>query len=266
MAKRNMQKKITVLIPCFNEEKGIGKVIDGIPRALLKKRGYRTEIIVINNNSIDKTEQVAKKKKVKVIFEAKKGKGNALKTGFSYLSEDTTYVVMLDGDNTYKGNEIPRLLEPLENNFCDVIVGSRLSGKIRYGSLKAQHRLANWFYTFLVRHIYRVNITDVLSGYFAWKKEVIDVLSPHINSRGFAIEMEMITKMVLLKKTIYSVPITYDKREGESKLQTIRDGVKVLGPLFLNFYWRPHKIVKRKTRHILTFFPPFLYQNLKKLL
>lgn len=232
-------KKITVLIPCFNEEKGIGNVIDGIPVDVLKKRGYKTEIIVINNNSTDKTEEHARQKKVTVIFEATRGKGNALRTGFSHVSSDTTYVVMLDGDDTYKGKEILRLIEPLENNFCDVIVGSRLSGKIRYGSLKAQNRLANWFCTFLVRHIYQVNVTDVLSGYFAWKKEVIDVLLPHITSHGFSIEMEMITKMVLLKKTIYSVPITYDKREGETKLQAVRDGIKILGPLFLNLIWKP---------------------------
>ena len=104
--------KITILIPCHNEEKGIGSVIDGVPRRLLRRLGYKTEIIVINNNSTDRTAHIAEKRKVTVIVEEKKGKGNAIKTGFYSVSPDTKYVVMLDGDNTYKTKEIRSLIEP----------------------------------------------------------------------------------------------------------------------------------------------------------
>lgn len=245
----NKLKKITVLIPCHNEEKGIGKVIDGIPVVKLKKMGYKTEVIVINNNSTDRTEHIAKKRKVTVIHEEKKGKGCAIQAGFMHVSKDTKFVVMLDGDDTYKGKEIPRLIEPLENNFCDVIIGTRLGGKTRDGAFRTQNRMANWFYTFLVRHIYRANVTDVLSGYFAWKKEVVDLLLPHIHSRGFSIEIDMITKMVLLGKSIYSVPVTYDRREGESKIEALKDGIIILGVLFLNVIWKPN--IKSSRRQIL---------------
>src|SRR5258708_26029733 len=98
----NTQEKVTILIPCHNEEKGIGSVIDGIPLRLLNKLGYDTEVIVINNNSTDRTAQIAEKRNARVIVEEKKGKGNAIKTGFNSVSPDTAYVVMLDGDNTYK--------------------------------------------------------------------------------------------------------------------------------------------------------------------
>ncbi len=234
-------EKIAVLIPCYNEEKGIEKVIDSVPVDTLNNLGYETQIIVINNNSTDKTADLARQRNTKVVNEKRKGKGNALKTGFNALDKDVKYVVMLDGDNTYYASEIQRLIEPLANNFCDVIVGSRLGGKMKKNSFKFSRRLANWGYTFLVRQFYQANVTDVLSGYFAWKKEVIDELNPHLKSNGFAIEMEMITKMVKLGFEIYSVPITYNTREGETKINSITDGVKILKMFFKNLFWVPSK-------------------------
>ncbi len=236
-----MMKKIAIVIPCHNEEKGIVKVIEDIPLKLLKKRGYQTEVLVIDNNSTDRTAQVAEEKGARVIYEPKRGKGNAILAGFNALSDDTNYVVMLDGDNTYRPQEIFRLIEPLENNFCDVVVGSRLGGKIKKDAFKLQNRMVNWIYTFLVRQFYRANVTDVLSGYFAWKKEVIDELKHHLKSNGFSIEMEMITKMTLLKYEIYSVPITYEMREGETKIDSLKDGVSILSMLFKNLMWKPIK-------------------------
>jgi len=235
----NQLSKITILIPCHNEEKGIGTVIDTVPLRFLKKMGYKTEIIVINNNSTDRTAQVAMKRKVTVIVEGKKGKGNAMITGFHAVSADTEIIVMLDGDNTYKSSEIPRLIEPLMNNFCDVVVGSRLGGKMKKNSLKIQNRIVNWGYTFLVRQFYRTNITDVLSGYFAWKKEAIDILVPHLVSEGFEIEMEMLTKMEKLGFEVYSVPITYDQREGNTKIEAVRDGLRILTIFLSNLTWSP---------------------------
>lgn len=234
-------KKIAILIPCHNEEKGIGRVIDAIPSGFLKQLGCIAEVIVINNNSTDKTVEVAKNRNAIVIHETKKGKGNALITGFNSLSSDTKFVIMLDGDNTYKPQEIPRLIEPLMNNFCDVIIGSRLSGKMKKNSLRLRNRVANWVYTFIVRHFYRANTTDVLSGFFAWKKEVIDKLTPYLESEGFEIEMEMITKMTKLGFEMYSVPITYDLREGETKIQALKDGLRILTVFVKNLTWSPKK-------------------------
>jgi cellulose synthase/poly-beta-1,6-N-acetylglucosamine synthase-like glycosyltransferase len=106
-------KKITILVPCYNEERGIGKVIDNVPNGKLANLGYRTEVIVIDNNSTDNTIEVALEKGSKVVSEKNQGKGNAIRTGFKIISDDTKYVIMLDGDNTYKSNEIPRLIENL---------------------------------------------------------------------------------------------------------------------------------------------------------
>jgi dolichol-phosphate hexosyltransferase len=232
-------RKLTVLIPCHNEEKGISKVIHTIPMRILNKLEIVTEVIVIDNNSTDKTVQNARAANAIVIREEKKGKGNAILTGFNSVQSDTHFVVMLDGDNTYKSKEIVRMIEPLMNNFCDVVVGSRLGGKIKKNSLKFQNRIVNWIYTFMVRQFYKANVTDVLSGYFAWKKEVLDVLAPHLESEGFEIEMEMITKMKRLGFEMFSVPITYDEREGETKIESIKDGIKILHMFAKNLIWSP---------------------------
>ncbi|MFH1209978.1 MAG: glycosyltransferase family 2 protein [archaeon] len=233
-------KKLTVLIPCYNEELLVGEVIDYIPIDLFKKLDIKVEIIVIDNNSTDKTAEIAKSKGARVIFEKKRGKGNALKTGFKNISKDTDYVVMLDGDSTYKSKEMLRMIEPLYSDFCDVVIGSRLSGKMKSGSMTYFNRIGNWFFTFLVRYFYQGNVTDVCTGYFAWKREVVENLVKYLDSGGFSIEMEMVTKMVKLKYSIFSVPVTYRHRNGtKSRLRPIKDGLGILSVFFKNLNWKP---------------------------
>ena len=229
------------MIPCYNEEKGIGNTIEGIPKKKIKEAGFDIEVLVIDNNSKDRTAEVARKKGARVIVERKQGKGNAIRAGFSNISKDSDYVVMIDGDNTYKAHEILRVIEPLENGFCDVIVGSRLEGRMTRNAMSFSHRLANWFFTFITRQFYGANVTDTCTGYFAWKRGVIVKLNGYVESPGFAIEAEMITKMAKLGYKIYSVPITYDPRHGESKLAPISDGLKITWMLFKNITWKPGK-------------------------
>ena len=238
-------KKITVLIPCYNEENGIADVIKSFPISLMRAHGYKLEIIVIDNNSSDRTAEIAKSCGVKVIYEPKKGKGNAMRTGFYNILKDTDYVVMLDGDNTYRPEEILRMVEPLNSGFCNVVIGSRLGGRIIEGSMTSTNRIGNWIFSHFVRYLYQVNVTDVLTGYFAWKREAIERLRPYLTSDGFAIEMEMVTKMARLSEDIYSVPITYYVRTGKSNLHPFYDGVRILIMLLRNLRWRP-KIQKVK--------------------
>jgi glycosyltransferase involved in cell wall biosynthesis len=232
-------KKISVVIPCYNEEQGVGAVIKNFPQEQIRQRGYELSILVIDNNSTDNTTAVARALGAKVIYEPKKGKGNAIRTGFYNIDQDTDFVVMLDGDDTYKAHEILRLVEPIDSGFSDVIIGSRLGGKIRKGGMRGFNRLGNWGFSFLVRTIYRVNVTDTLTGYFAWRADVVRELRKHVVSSGFAIEMEMITKMARLNYSMYSVPITYAPRLGESSLRPIHDGIRILREFLRQLTWQP---------------------------
>jgi glycosyltransferase involved in cell wall biosynthesis len=182
---------------------------------------------------------VARQHGARVVHEPKQGKGNAMQTGFYNISDDAEYVVMLDGDDTYKASEMIRMLEPLSSGFADAITGSRMGGKIKPGSMRAFNRLGNWLFSFLVRTAYQVSVTDTLTGYFAWRREALVKLRPYIKSSGFAIEMEMITKMARMGFQIYSVPITYEPRLGESSLRPIGDGFRILKTWAHQLHWKP---------------------------
>lgn len=233
------RQKITALIPCFNEAEGIADVLNSFPKRQIERFGYDLEIVVIDNNSSDGTGDIARKLGATVIHEPKKGKGNAIRTGFFSIADDTDFVVMLDGDSTYRPEEIIRLVEPLQSGFADAIIGTRLGGKMQEGSMKGFNRMGNWVYSFLVRIVYQVNVTDVLTGYFAWKRQSIERLRPHLYSEGFAIEMEMVTKMAKLGEEIYSVPISYHPRAGESNLSPIYDGIRIMQMFAKNLFWNP---------------------------
>lgn len=241
MNKTKSLKKISALIPCYNEEEGIADVINSFPIEKLNSNGYELEIIVIDNNSVDNTSSIARSLGAKVLHEPKKGKGNAMKKGFYSISDDTDYVIMLDGDNTYRPEEVMRLVELLDSGFCNVVIGSRLGGKISEGSMTTTSRIGNWLYSNLVRSFYRVNVSDVLTGYFAWKRDALIRLRPHLKSSGFAIEMEMVTKMAKLGEDIYSVPVSYCARAGETKLNPFYDGVRILWMFTQNLFWNPNQ-------------------------
>jgi dolichol-phosphate mannosyltransferase len=226
------------MIPCYNEEKGLPKVIKFIPKDKLKALGYKTDILVIDNNSCDKTSKVAKQLGARVVFEKKQGKGHAVKTGIKNLG-NTDIVVMLDGDDTYDPREMLRLIEPIDSGFCDVVLGSRLSGKMMGNSMSLFNRIGNWIFTFLVRTFYQGNVTDVCTGYFAWEGNKIKELGKYLESDGFSIEMEMVAKMSKLNFEIFSVPITYNTRKGRTSLRPFGDGKKIVHAWLRNLLWKP---------------------------
>ncbi len=247
-------KTVAIVIPCHNEAAGIAAVIKKLPRQELAARSFDLKVYVVDNNSSDRTAQLARQAGAIVIHESRQGKGYALRAGFRAVSKDVDYVVMIDGDDTYSPEEILRMIEPLHSDFCDVVVGSRLGGSIQGSAMTTLNLIGNWLFTNLVRTVYRANVTDVLTGYFAWKKQALDGLYPHLRSEGFAIEMEMVTKMARLGQRLTSVPISYHPRAGESNLHPLRDGSRILKMFLRNLGWNatrkplaaplnPHKIV-----------------------
>ena len=182
-----------------------------------------------------------------MIKEPKQGKGFAIRTGFRNVPDDTAIVAMIDGDCSYDIKELPRLLEPLESNFGDVIVGSRLHGKLLNGSMLMFNRVGSWLFTFLARLGYRTNVTDVCSGFFAWKKNVVDELAPYLESNSFSIEIEMVAKLAKMNYSCYSVPISYYPRNGKSRLKPIKDGMVILYSWLKYLNWNREKaIVERR--------------------
>lgn len=238
------QHIVSVVIPCHNEEESIAHVLKGFHKGMLGKETFSFDLIVVDNNSTDQTAKIAKQAGARVISEPRKGKGLAMRKGFQNIDPNAEYVVMIDGDNTYRPEEVMRMLEPLYHDFCDVVVGSRLGGNIHGEAMNGLNRGGNWLYTFLVRIIYRLNVTDVLSGYFAWKRSVIEELTPHLHAHGFAIEMEMVTKMSRMKLRVYSVPISYLQRRGLSNLRPFHDGIRILHTLSKNMRWHYSKEVE----------------------
>jgi glycosyltransferase involved in cell wall biosynthesis len=227
-------KKISFLVCSRNEEKGIARVLKSIPRELAGK----TEVIVVDSSS-DNTPKIAKSLGAKVIVEKKLGKGNAIRTGFKAVSQDSEFVVMLDADGTYDAREAGRLLELLSSGFCDIVLGSRIGGKLQEGSLTFLNRFGNWFLTFLLRVFYHANTTDALTGFVAMKASVARRLAGVTESQGFGIEMEMLCKARKLGYSVYSVPITYYPRVGKSGLNPFSDGIKIFWVWFKNLWWKP---------------------------
>ncbi len=232
-------KKVTVLIPCYNEAEAISDVIAKVPADRLRAFGYDVEILVVDNNSTDDTAAIAEQAGARVVHEPRQGKGNAIRTGFYSVADDTDFVVMLDGDDTYRADEILRLIEPIDSGFAEVILGSRMHGAISDGSMRRLNHMGNRIYSRLVRTFYHVPVTDVLTGFYAWSMGAVEELRPHLQSAGFAIEMEMTTKMARLHLHMYSVPISYDARQGSSNLHPFRDGYRILKMFTRNLRWKP---------------------------
>src|SRR5580765_6408405 len=118
-------KKVAAIIPCYNEANSIAQVIAAFPRDLLAQNAIELQIYIIDNNSSDDTAAIAQKAGGIVLREQQQGKGNAMRHGFRSLPGDIDYVIMLDGDGTYAPEEMLRMIEPLQNDFCDVVIGSR---------------------------------------------------------------------------------------------------------------------------------------------
>ena len=181
-----MKKRVCVILPALNEENTIGLVIDEIPREELEKRGYSTDIMVVNNGSTDRTGEIARGKGVQVVEESKKGKGRAIRAGFETV--DCDFVFMLDSDYTYPAVHIPAMLEVLEGG-CDVVMGSRLKGHIMDGAMSNLNRLGNRLLAVMTNVLYGTKISDPCTGCWGLRADVVKGLK--LEANGFDIEVEI---------------------------------------------------------------------------
>ena len=221
-----MTEKIAVLLPAYNEEVTIQKVIKDFQKVLPE-----ADIYVYDNNSKDKTNELAREAGAIVRFEPRQGKGNVVRSMFREIDAD--YYMMVDADDTYPAAEVEKLLEPLRNGMADMTIGDRLSnGTYAKENKRGFHDFGNNLVKILINKLYKGNYNDIMTGYRGFNRffvKTFPVLSP-----GFEIETELSIHSLDKRFKLVEVPITYqDRPEGsESKLNTFSDGFKVLKMIF----------------------------------
>lgn len=223
--------KCAVLIPCYNEEKTVEKVVSDwrseIPEAV---------IYVYDNNSTDRTAELAKKAGAVVRHEYAQGKGNVIRRMFREI--DAQCYIMVDGDDTYPAEYGRRMMNEVLERQADMVVGDRLSSTYFEENKRPFHNFGNSLVRNLINKLFRSDIQDIMTGYRAFSYLYVKTFP--VLSKGFEIETEMSIHAVDKNMRIAHVVVDYrDRPEGsESKLNTYSDGLKVLktvAKLFKNY-------------------------------
>ncbi len=218
---------IVVIIPAFNEENAIANVIREIPELV-------NEVIVVSNNSTDKTEETAKKAGATVLTESKRGYGYACLKGLDYLSTLKTkpdIVVFLDGDYSDYPEELTKLVDPILNQNMDFVIGARVSQLREQGSMTPQQVFGNWLATFLMKLFFKAKFTD-LGPFRAIKYSQLLQLKMEDKTYGWTVEMQL--KVLKQKMSYTEIPVRYKNRIGVSKVSgtvkgTVMAGIKIIG-------------------------------------
>jgi glycosyltransferase involved in cell wall biosynthesis len=218
----NLIMYISIVIPAFNEEDTVGKVVKSVPIEKLNKMGFKTEIIVVDNASTDKTAEEAGKAGANVIFEDKLGYGNAYLRGFKEAKGDI--IIMGDADGTYPLENIYEFIQPILNKKADLVMCSRLRGEIQKGAMPLIHRyIGNPFLTWLLNSLFATEISDAHCGMRALTTDALNKLN--LQSGGMEFASEMMIEAARKNLKIEEFPIEYRRRGGgEAKLKSLTDG------------------------------------------
>ena len=227
-----LKMKISIVIPVYNEEKTVQEMISKVRQIPFEK-----EIIVVDDGSTDKTAEILHSLQGDTLIllrhERNKGKGAALRTGFSRASGDI--IIIQDADLEYNPEDYQALLQPILERKADVVYGSRfLSGPHRV--LFFWHFAGNKFLTFLSNILSNLNLSDMETGYKVFKKEVLNQIK--LKSNRFGFEPEFTIKIAKKKMRVYEVPIGYYGRDySEGKKITWKDGLAAIYALFRFWIW-----------------------------
>jgi len=214
---------VCVLIPTYNEAAAIGDVIDGFHDEGLEN------VLVIDGGSRDDTQQIAAEHGARVVEQSGSGKGQAVREAFEYI--DAPYVLMVDGDGTYRPADADALLEPLLSGDADHVIGNRFAD-MESGAMTRLNRVGNRLINRAFAGIHGRNFVDILSGYRAMTRDSIERFD--LTSAGFGIETELSVECVKHNITTEVVPIRYESRpeDTETNLRPFRDGAVILLTLY----------------------------------
>lgn len=220
--------KVVVLIPCYNEAAAIGKVVSDFRRELPE-----AEIYVYDNNSTDNTAHVAAEAGAIVRREYRQGKGNVIRSMFRDLDADC--YIMVDGDDTYPAESAGELRDMVLKQGVDMAIGDRLSSTYFTENKRPFHNLGNRLVRFLINWLFKSNVRDIMTGYRAFSRQFVKNFP--VLSRQFEVETEMTIHALSRNFLMREIPIEYRDRPegGVSKLNTFRDGYKVLLTIFRLF-------------------------------
>jgi len=225
-----MTSVVKVIIPAFNEENSIAKVIYDIPKIV-------DEIIVIDNSSTDETAKNAKIAGATVLKEVKKGYGFACLKGLEYISNQTikpTIVVFLDGDYSDYPEQLTQIIQPIIEENIDFVIGARVKDLRELGAMTPQQIFGNWLATSLMKVFFGAKFTD-LGPFRAIKYEKLLALKMTDKTYGWTVEMQL--KVLKQKMSYLEIPVKYRNRIGTSKVSgtvkgSIFAGVKILSWIF----------------------------------
>lgn len=225
--RRGKPPHIVVIIPCLNEIKTIGKVIDDFHRELPE-----AEIIVFDNGSDDGSPLAAQKRGAQVLTEKRRGKGYIVQAMFQRVEADI--YVMVDGDDTYPAKHARALIKPVVNDDADMVIGSRMT-RTSHSQFRRLNRLGNVFFLTLINLTFKTNLTDILSGYRVMNRRIVKGLP--LFEKGFAIEAELTVKSLERGYRLVEIPVDLKARgEGShSKIRIFSDGLRILSTILALF-------------------------------
>ncbi len=215
-----------MILPCLNEDTTILRRVKSIEKSLDKSK-YKNDydILVCDNGSTDGSGKIYEKNKINFIVEAKRGYGNAVLAGLK--KANTKYVVMLDGDMSYRSDDISNFVDELEKG-SDMVIGNRFRGKIEKKAMSTSHRIGSRFLTFYANLLFRTKMHDFHCGLRAFNLEKVKKLN--LTSSGFEFASEMIIKAKRNKLSLKEIKtdLSKDGRKRKSHLRTFRDGFRHL--------------------------------------
>lgn len=216
-----MKYKIAVLVPCYNEEATVKKVVQEFQKSL-----PAAEVHVFDNNSSDATSKTARQAGAIVHFVKLPGKGNVVRRMFADVDADI--YIMVDGDATYDAKSAPALVDKLLQDNLDMVVGCRVEETTENNNYRPGHRLGNKMLTGSVQRMFGGNFTDMLSGYRAFSRRFVK--SFPAESKGFEIETELTVHTLEMRLPYGEVGTPYFERPvgSESKLSTYKDGIRIV--------------------------------------